>query len=193
MREVIERTRTFAGRWQDRLAGFAQGQQPEVLFIACSDSRVVPSLITGAGPGELFEFRNAGGVVPPYTSTRPCAASATIEYAVRVLEVRDVVVCGHSHCGAVGAAVRGDDLSGLPAVGSWLHGNGIGRRHGGDTTDPALLGAVRRHVAEQVEHVTAHPEVASRLATGRIRVHGWCYEVHTGAVTALRDGRFEPL
>ncbi|MCZ9341796.1 carbonic anhydrase, partial [Streptomyces sp. TRM76130] len=106
---------------------------PDVLFITCSDSRVVPALITGARPGQLFELRTAGNVVPPYTAERPTGEAATIEYAVQVLGVDDIVVCGHSHCGAVGAMVRGDDLTAVPAVRDWL-------RYGADQpecTDPA--------------------------------------------------------
>src|SRR3569833_4068041 len=84
----------------------AAGQRPEALCITCSDSRVVPALITGARPGELFELRTAGNIVPPYASEHPTSEAATNEYAVEVLGVRDIVVCGHSHCGAVGALVR---------------------------------------------------------------------------------------
>ncbi|MFD8554839.1 carbonic anhydrase, partial [Streptomyces fradiae] len=119
MQPLIDNARTF-GQRPEEFAKLAEGQSPEVLFITCSDSRVVPALITGARPGQLFELRTAGNIVPPYTSGRPTGEAATIEYAVEVLGVRDVVVCGHSHCGAVGALVRGDDLSAVPAVREWL-------------------------------------------------------------------------
>jgi carbonic anhydrase len=191
----IDKVTAFQRNWGGRLAAFARGQQPTVLFVSCSDSRVVPSLITGAEPGELFEYRNAGNVITPYTTDRPCAASATIEYAVDVLGVRDIVVCGHSHCGAVGAAVRGDDLTSAPAVREWLHGNGIGRgvARAADADDPALTTAVTRHLAEQLETLRTYPGVDRRMADGRLRVHGWFYEVHTGEVRQLRDGSLAAL
>ena len=109
MQPLIDNARTF-GQRPEEFARLAEGQSPQVLFITCSDSRVVPALITGARPGELFELRTAGNIVPPYASEHPTSEAATIEYAVEVLGVRDIVVCGHSHCGAVGALVRGDDL-----------------------------------------------------------------------------------
>ncbi|CAM5466115.1 hypothetical protein SGLAM104S_07568 [Streptomyces glaucescens] len=96
------------------------GRRCATRIITCSDSRVVPALITGARPGELFELRTAGNIVPPYASAHPTSEAATIEYAVEVLGVKGIVVCGHSHCGASGAMVRGDDLTPVPAVREWL-------------------------------------------------------------------------
>ncbi|MBB5802981.1 carbonic anhydrase [Saccharothrix ecbatanensis] len=181
---------TFQRTWGPRLAAFAHGQWPTVLFVSCSDSRVVPNLITGAEPGKLFEYRTAGNVISPYTTSQPCSASATIEYAVNILGVRDIVVCGHSHCGAVGAAVRGDDLTLVPAVRQWVHGNGIGRESlsAEEADDPALTGAVIRHLATQLANLHTYPEVNRRVSDGRLRVHGWFYEVDTGEVRQLRDG-----
>ena len=104
MQPLIDYARTFRHQTAARpeeFARLAEGQAPQALFITCSDSRVIPSLITGARPGELFELRTAGNIVPPYGSGQPSGETATIEYAVEVLGVTDVVVCGHSHCGAV--------------------------------------------------------------------------------------------
>ncbi|WP_037762872.1 carbonic anhydrase [Streptomyces sp. FXJ7.023] len=167
---LIDNARTF-GQRPEEFAGHAAGQSPEVLFITCSDSRVVPALITGARPGQLFELRTAGNIVPPYAGERPSGETATIEYAVTVLGVTDIVVCGHSHCGAVGALVRGDDLTAVPAVRDWLGGGGGG---GG--------GGVQHHVLAQLLRLRSYPCVEQRLADGRLRVHGWYYEVHTGLV-----------
>jgi carbonic anhydrase len=123
MHSLIEHARAFPARadadgWH--LAPLAAGQSPQVLFISCSDSRVIPSLICRALPGELFELRTAGNIVPAYSLDRPSGEAATIEFAVQVLRVNDIVVCGHSHCGAVGALVRGDDLTTVPALARWL-------------------------------------------------------------------------
>ncbi|GGX16846.1 carbonic anhydrase [Streptomyces chryseus] len=163
----------------------AAGQSPQALFITCSDSRVVPSLITGARPGELFELRTAGNAVPGYHPDRPSGEAATIEYAVSVLRVPDIVVCGHSHCGAIGARVRGEDLRAVPAVAGWLDSqlpddlNGL---HADADTEVAA--AVQRNVRDQLERLRAHPGVAERTAAGQLRLHGWFYAVDTGRVLA---------
>ncbi|KQX63240.1 MULTISPECIES: carbonic anhydrase [unclassified Streptomyces] len=193
MQPLIDNARTF-GQRPEEFAKLADGQSPQVLFITCSDSRVVPALITGARPGELFELRTAGNIVPPYGSDRPTGEAATIEYAVEVLGVQDVVVCGHSHCGAVGALVRGDDLDGVPAVRDWL-AHAADEPGAADPDDPTVMRAVQNHVLAQLLRLRSYPCVEKRLADGRLRVRGWYYEVHTGAVREHRvdtDG-FEAL
>ncbi|MET9518210.1 carbonic anhydrase [Streptomyces sp. NPDC002994] len=168
--------------WFGRLAA---GQSPQALFITCSDSRVIPSLITGARPGELFELRTAGNAVPGYRPDRPSGEAATIEYAVSVLRVPDIVVCGHSHCGAIGARVRGEDLGAVPAVEGWLNSqlpDDLAELHADADTEVAA--AVQRNVREQVERLRAYPCVAERLAAGQLRLHGWFYAVDTGLVLA---------
>ncbi|MEV0481243.1 carbonic anhydrase [Streptomyces sp. NPDC050508] len=180
MQPLIDYARTF-GQRPEEFAKLAEGQSPQVLFITCSDSRVVPALITGARPGQLFELRTAGNIVPPYASGNPTSEAATIEYAVEVLGVQDVVVCGHSHCGAVGALVRGDDLAAVPAVRDWL-AHAADEPAPSDTDDPTVARAVQNHVLAQLLRLRSYPCVERRLADGRLRVHGWYYEVHTGAV-----------
>ncbi|MFD4986134.1 carbonic anhydrase [Streptomyces sp. NPDC058374] len=185
MQPLIDHARSFRRQSAERpeeFARLAQGQSPQVLFITCSDSRVVPALITGARPGELFELRTAGNIVPPYASTPPTSEAATIEYAVEVLGVTDVVVCGHSHCGAVGALVRGDDLTAVPAVRDWLaHAT---PRPQGAVEDPAVTDAVQSHLLTQLLRLRSYPCVEARLENGGLRLHGWYYEVHTGSVLA---------
>ncbi|MFE3636828.1 carbonic anhydrase [Streptomyces cellostaticus] len=183
MQPLIDNARTF-GQRPEEFAELAAGQSPQVLFITCSDSRVVPALITGARPGELFELRTAGNIVPPYTSERPTGEAATIEYAVEVLGVRDIVVCGHSHCGAVGALVRGDDLTAVPAVRDWLAH--AAARPAGGAADPEVAEGVQSHVLTQLLRLRSYPCVERRLAEGRIDLHAWYYEVHTGAVRTHR-------
>ena len=183
MQPLIDNARTF-GQRPEEFAELAEGQSPQVLFITCSDSRVVPALITGARPGELFELRTAGNIVPPYASERPTGEAATIEYAVEVLGVRDIVVCGHSHCGAVGALVRGDDLTAVPAVRDWLAH--AAARPAGAPEDPEVAEGVQSHVLTQLLRLRSYPCVERRLAEGRIDLHAWYYEVHTGAVRTHR-------
>ncbi|MEU9774946.1 MULTISPECIES: carbonic anhydrase [unclassified Streptomyces] len=197
MKPLIDRARSFTAHVAEHSEEFRAleaGQRPGVLFITCSDSRVVPALITGARPGELFELRTAGNVVPEYGADRPCAEAATVEYAVEVLGVRDIVVCGHSHCGAVGALVRSDDLSAVPSVRGWLE-RSTPRPAGGPGARPDLAESVQDHALTQLQRLHAHPSVARRVAEGALSLHAWYYEVHTGAVRAYDtgSGSFRPL
>ncbi|MFF7865508.1 carbonic anhydrase [Streptomyces qaidamensis] len=185
MQPLIDHARSFREQSVERpeeFARLAKGQSPQVLFITCSDSRIVPALITGARPGELFELRTAGNIVPPYASQQPTSEAATIEYAVEVLGVTDIVVCGHSHCGAVGALVRDEDLTAVPAVRDWLaHAT---PRPEGAVGDPAVAEAVQGHVLTQLLRLRSYPCVEKRLMDREVRLHGWFYEVHTGSVLA---------
>jgi carbonic anhydrase len=193
MQPLIDNARTF-GQRPEEFAKLAEGQSPQVLFITCSDSRVVPALITGARPGELFELRTAGNIVPPYASEHPTSEACTIEYAVEVLGVDDIVVCGHSHCGAVGALVRGDDLTAVPAVRDWLS-NAADEPKSSDAADPTVAEGVQNHVLAQLLRLRSYPCVEKRLASGGLRLHGWYYEVHTGIVRTHRaeSDTFETL
>lgn len=179
MQPLIDNARTF-GQRPEEFAKLAEGQSPQVLFITCSDSRVVPALITGARPGQLFELRTAGNIVPPYASQHPTSEACTIEYAVEVLGVSDIVVCGHSHCGAVGALVRGDDLTAVPAVRDWLtHAT---PRPAGAVEDPAVSEGVQAHVLTQLLRLRSYPYIEKKLKDRQLSLHAWFYEVHTGAV-----------
>ncbi|NUV70979.1 MULTISPECIES: carbonic anhydrase [unclassified Streptomyces] len=191
MQSLVEHARTFTEHVAANAKDFerlADGQTPEALFVTCSDSRVVPSLITGARPGQLFELRTAGNIVPPYPGQdRPTGEAATIEYALCVLQVRDIIVCGHSHCGAVGAILRGDDLSAMPAVRHWLERSTDGRTPPDDAGD--LPGAVQAHALAQLDTLRGYPAVRDRLAEGSLGLHAWYYEVHTGSVSVHRPER----
>ncbi|MFF4252615.1 carbonic anhydrase [Streptomyces sp. NPDC001663] len=185
MQPLIDNARTF-GQRPEEFAKLAEGQSPQVLFITCSDSRVVPALITGARPGELFELRTAGNIVPPYASEHPTSEACTIEYAVEVLGVSDIVVCGHSHCGAVGALVRGDDLTAVPAVRDWL--SNATPRPAGTVEDPTVTEGVQSHVLTQLLRLRSYPYIEKKLKDRQLTLHAWFYEVHTGAVLAHDAG-----
>ncbi|MGY5124002.1 carbonic anhydrase [Streptomyces nigrescens] len=200
MQQLTAHARSFENRCAERGEEFRRlgaGQSPQALFVTCSDSRVVPALITGAAPGDLFELRTAGNIVPEYRTERPAGEAATIEYAVRVLGVEHIVVCGHSHCGAVGALVRGEDLTGVPAVRGWLESAApeLSDGAGADGGTPELADAVQRHALAQAERLRSYPCVAEGLDAGRLSLDVWFYEVHTGAVRRHRPetGRFESL
>ncbi|MET9645302.1 carbonic anhydrase [Streptomyces syringium] len=204
MQSIIDNARTFATTLvadperAERLRALEAGQSPEVLFISCADSRVIPALITGADPGQLFELRTAGNIVPDYHSARPTGEAATIEYAVGVLGVRDIVVCGHSHCGAVGAVVRGDDLSSVPAVRGWLEHSlpADAPARTVNSASPDMAEAVQRHALAQLDTLRTYPCIREQIDRGQLALHAWYYEVHTGVVSAQRpDGvlPFPPL
>ncbi|MEU2910605.1 carbonic anhydrase [Streptomyces massasporeus] len=192
MKDLLDRARTFRTRVDfDSFAyrKLAEGQYPEALFITCSDSRVIPAMITGAQPGEIFELRNAGNIVPPYGRPGACGEAATIEYALEVLGVQDIVVCGHSHCGAMGALKSGDDLSSLPGVDAWLR---LARPEltsvlEAAPDDPSLPEVSQGNVVNQLAALRSYPVVRQRLDSGRLRLHGWYYEVDTGFVYELGD------
>ncbi|GGS40256.1 carbonic anhydrase [Streptomyces sp. JS01] len=202
MKSLIEHARTFPSRIHDQKEEFAllaQGQRPQALFISCSDSRVVPALFTGARPGDLFELRTAGNIVPRHRPQAACGVAGSLEFALQVLQVPDIVVCGHSHCGAVQALMRAPSPRNLPLLRRWL--NGAGYQRGSQTPwqlqglgeDPGQV--TQRHVLTQLEHLKSYPSVARRVTSGRLRLHAWFYTVETGEVLARVPGTsvFKPL
>lgn len=173
---------------KDQFKKLAQGQSPEVLFITCSDSRINPNLITQTLPGELFIIRNAGNIIPPY-GQNVGGEIATIEYAIEALNVKDIVVCGHSHCGAMKGLLEPHIVSELPAVKEWLKFGEPTRRvmknHYSHLKGEALLTAtVEENVLMQLENLETHPAVISKVRKGEIRLHAWVYKIETGVVYA---------
>jgi len=176
----------------------AKSQQPIALFITCADSRIVPSLITHTGPGELFVERNPGNIVPIY-SEESVGVSASIEYAIEALNVPDVIVCGHSDCGAVKAILHPEKMQNIPAVGRWLlFGSGARRwvqeRYGSRPESEQVMHLTHRNVIEQMDHLRTHPSVATRLERGEIAIHGWVYSIESGTVESYnpQTGEFSP-
>ncbi|MET9775333.1 carbonic anhydrase [Streptomyces sp. NPDC006367] len=163
-------------------AHLATHHAPHTLFIGCSDARVVPELITGAEPGDLFVVRTAGNLVPAHAPGADGVA-ASIEYAVAALGVKDIVVCGHSACGAMTALAEGHDLGGTPAVADWLRlASASVARASANGDVPAL---VRQNVLAQLANLATHPSVAKALAEGTVALHGWVYDIPTGRVENL--------
>jgi carbonic anhydrase len=177
----------------------SRGQKPETLFITCSDSRIDPNLLTRSQPGDLFILRNAGNIIPPHGSA-PSGETATIEFAVAALGVKDVIVCGHTLCGAMKGVLEPDSLASLPAVAGWLrHADAtsrIIRDNYSHLSGNALLNAtVQENVLVQLEHLRTLPVVASRLVKGDLKLHGWVYKLETGEVFAFHpeSGQFVPV
>jgi carbonic anhydrase len=160
----------------------ATGQSPEVLFITCSDSRVDPHLITGTKPGDLFVCRNAGNIVPPH-SHRAKDMSASIEYAVTVLGVKDIVVCGHSDCGAMKGALAMETLSSVLEVRDWLKFVQPAVENLNSVDHSAELKSLtEENVLLQLGNLKSHPAVAAKLEEGELRLHAWIYDIASGAV-----------
>jgi carbonic anhydrase len=176
----------------------AQGQSPEALVIGCSDSRLALDLITQSGPGDMFVCRNAGNIVPPYD--RAEAVSATIEYAVRVLKIKHIVVCGHSDCGAMKALLNPESLSGLSTVSQWLR-HAEGARHALDELPPAASqkeatdAVTRLNVRLQLENLRTHPHVFAQIQTGNLKLHGWVFDIASGEISAwdAEKARWSPI
>jgi carbonic anhydrase len=179
--------------------GLASGQSPEALFITCADSRIVPQLITQSSPGDLFICRNAGNMVPPYGELHG-GVSATIEYALCVLNVKHIIVCGHTDCGAMKGILHPEAVADMPTVKSWLAHGEVARRIVNENypniTEQAKLHVItEENVVAQLEHLRTHPSVASRLAGGKVALHGWMYHIHSGQVDAWDShrARFVPI
>jgi carbonic anhydrase len=172
----------------------ASGQSPEVLMITCSDSRIDPSLVTQTKPGELFMIRNAGNIVPVWGSGG--GEIATIEYALRVLGVRNIAVCGHTDCGAMQAVLDPDSVATLPAVREWIE-SAVEARRALDGVDHAdtLDAVIEENVLVQIEHLKTHPAVAEGLAEGQLNIQGLVYEIESGGFRVYRpeQGAFVPL
>jgi carbonic anhydrase len=161
-----------------------EGQKPSTLFIGCADSRVVPELLMNTGPGELFLVRNVGAFVPPFEPDGAFHGTAAgIEYAVLILHVTDIVVCGHSHCGAVRALYDAPNPA-SPHITRWLE---LGRdaRVGDEPTAQALRRAEQRSIALQVGRLMSYPFVAQKVEAGSLSLHGWHYVIEDGRVLVL--------
>ena len=177
----------------------ADSQAPDCLFITCSDSRIVPDLILGTGPGDLFITRNAGNVVP-VASREIDGVTATIEYAVEVLKVRHAILCGHSDCGAMKAALNRKDLEKLPKASRWLQHVEAAFSHRqplnpADGPHAELASLIRGNVIAQLLNLRAQPSVARAAVEGRLMVHGWYYDILTGHIERYDEQirRFLPL
>lgn len=190
MEHLIQGHRRFlAEAFPARKAQFhllSDRQQPEVLFVTCADSRVVPDLILQTQPGDLFLCRNAGNVIP--RAGEPAGGvSATVEYAVRVLQVRHLIVCGHSDCGVIRALMAPNALEGLPRVQDWLQHvepawdylDEVEHNANELTRHTALTHA---NVLAQLVNLQTHEFIQEAIAEGRLEVHGWYYDILSGRI-----------
>ena len=180
----------------------AEHQKPSTLFITCADSRVVPDMILQTSPGDLFICRNAGNIVPPYGEMAG-GVSATIEYAVMAVGVQNIILCGHSNCGAMKAVLSGRKHDTMPTVDSWLnHAHSAYQmleseapQHQKWTEGERLRALTRANVVSQLHNLRSHPSVAAGLAKGSLNIYGWVYEIHSGEIQNFdsHQGRFLSL
>jgi carbonic anhydrase len=203
MERLIEGHKRFLAevfpRRRDQFHLLAESQAPESLFITCSDSRIVPDMILGSGPGDLFITRNAGNVIP-LTSQDVDGCTATIEYAVDVLRVKHAILCGHSDCGAMKAAIDRVGLEKLPKARRWLQHVEAAFSHR-QPVDPAdgsqaeLCSLIRGNVVAQLFNLHAQPAVTRAATEGRLAVHGWYYDILSGRIERYDEDmrRFVPL
>ena len=201
---IAEFRRKLRPAYRERFARLALGQAPDCLFFACSDSRVVPNLFASTDPGDLFVVRNVGNLVPPCDgegrSEADLSEAAAIEFALQVLGVRDIVICGHSECGAMRAILEGGPPAGTPHLRDWL---AVGDRTLARLKDsPAFAPELPAHnrlsqlnVLQQLDHLRAYPVVRERLAAGTLGLHGWWFDLARAEVLSYDADRhaFLPL
>lgn len=200
MQKLIEGLHQFRrqefGRYRELFARLSrEGQKPHTLFITCSDSRVLAELVTNSQPGDLFVVKNAGNIVPPsHVTGSTNSTAAAIEFAVESLGVGDIVVCGHTQCGAMQALLEGVPDT-MPHLHRWLEVAApvrdlVRTRYGNNVT-----AAVEENVLFALENLRTYPAVAKRLAEGALRLHGWCFKIATAEMFAYdpETGQFTPL
>jgi len=188
MKKLLKGLRRFKSEYfcsnQDLFEQLARGQNPRVLFITCSDSRVDPAMITQAKLGEIFVIRNAGNLIPPFGATNG-GEGASIEYAVQALGIRQIIVCGHSHCGAMKGLLKLEELrEELPLVYDWLQHAEATRRlikeHYSDRTGEELLDiTIAENVLTQIENLRTYPIIRAKLYEDELKIYGWIYDIDT--------------
>ena len=185
-----------------------QGQNPHTLFITCADSRVLPHAMTRANPGDIFVLRNVGNMVPPCSSATPCnSTGAAIEYATSVLKVHEIVVCGHSHCGACAALYARDDHDGdLEMTRRWLEQGRAVRDlvlreastdfdnvtpifRSREDKEQLLRATEKAMVVQHLSNLMTYPAVARRVAERTLRLHGWHYTIESGRIECYDPDR----
>lgn len=193
MKKLIKGLREFKSSYfhthQELFEQLSHSQKPRVLFITCSDSRIDPNLITQAEVGELFVIRNAGNIIPPFGATNG-GEGATIEYAVQALDIQQIIVCGHSHCGAMKGLMKLEKLrEEMPLVHDWLKYAEATRRlvkdHYSEYEGEELLEIIiAENVLTQIENLRTYPVIHSKLYQGQLTIYAWIYHIETGEVLA---------
>lgn len=173
---------------QELFQELAQGQRPHTLMITCSDSRIDPNMVTQTVPGEIFIIRNAGNIIPPYGACQG-GEEASIEFAIDGLKIPNIVVCGHSACGAMKALLHPESTKNLPSVRRWLMNAEATRRccenQAGDLSQVSLNTVVEENVKTQISNLKTHPSVMAAIKNNKVSIFGWVYHIETGMVSIL--------
>jgi carbonic anhydrase len=193
MRKLVRGLREFKTHYvsthQALFEQLSHGQTPRVLFITCSDSRIDPNLITHTEIGELFVIRNAGNIIPPFRAANG-GEGAAVEYAIHALGIEQIVVCGHSHCGAMKGLLKLNELQeDMPLVYDWLKHAEATRRlvkenYSNYEGEELLEIAIAENVLTQIDNLKTYPVVHSRIYQGKLHIYGWIYHIETGEVLA---------
>lgn len=203
MKELIKgihqfKNEVFASK-KDLFERLSQGQSPQALFITCSDSRINPNLITQTEPGELFILRNAGNIMPAHGAANG-GEGATLEFAVAGLGIKEIIICGHTDCGAMKGLLHPEKIKSMPTLCKWLDHAEATRRILAENypyesdTDKINI-AMQENVLVQLESLKTHPCIAAKMGRGELNLHGWTYKIETGEVFAYNEesGQFELL
>lgn len=172
--------------------GLAKKQEPKALFLTCADSRIDPALLTQSQPGNLFVCRNIGNIAPPH-GTQDSSVASVLEYAMGVVGIEHIIVCGHSDCGAMKGLLNPALGEKLPTVNGWLRHADAARRiakllNQSNDNDELLRAVTEQNVIAQLNNLRTYPEVAVALAAGKLALHGWYYDIGTGAVRVYDTG-----
>jgi len=180
---IVDFSQNLTEERRTLFAKLALEQKPDALFIACSDSRVVPNLFASTNPGDLFVLRNIGNLIPPVTSSdQDNSASAVLEFSIFSLNVADIIVCGHSECCAMQTLSQGVDAQSCPHLASWL-------KYGEESLKKVRNGFVinqklsehnqisQVNVLQQMEHIASYPFIRERLEKKKLRIHGWWFDI----------------
>jgi carbonic anhydrase len=197
IRGIVQFRKNVRDGYQEAFGRLALGQSPDTLFIACSDSRVVPNTFASTDPGDLFVHRNVGNLIPPCggnhgLSVNDLSEAAAVEFSVLLLAVSSIVVCGHSECGAMKAILAGRESLDLPNLRDWLqHGEpALKNLQSGKSLSPELTPAnqlSQLNVLSQMEHVKSYPAVQKRIQEGKLQVHGWWFDIAKADVYAFEE------
>ncbi len=206
MKEVLDQLKAGVRRFQAEVyphnaemyqRAASEPQEPHTFFIACADSRIEPEIITQTRAGELFVLRNIGNMIPAYGEMMG-GVSAVVEYAVSLVKVKHVVVCGHADCGAMKGLLAPESVAPLPAVKNWLTNaaaalcvaEALGEKHQGAPVE-LMRRLTEQNVRLQIQHLRTHPSVAAAMAREELTISGWVYEIGTGEVRISEDGTGE--
>lgn len=198
---ILDFRKNILPGYREAFARLALDQAPDSLFVACSDSRVVPNLFASSNPGDLFVLRNVGNLIPQCNTAGICeqdrSAGAAVEFAVKVLKVKDIIICGHSDCGAMQALLKEAPSEQASNLQAWLeHGKGaLEKFRQGRALDPKLKPydqLSQLNVLEQMDHVKKFPWVQERINQGDLTIHGWWFDIRHADVYAYeaQDNRF---